>query len=164
MAHTKFPVEVLTPEGEVFNDEVEMVSTQTAVGSIGVLANHAPLLAMLDPTELRLYRSESRDRPLRPGRGLHAGGASNRALLLVEEAHDAGRRSTPQSCASACSRPSTSSSRPATTPRARAGRGARQAPLGGVSEDRRGQLSAGGASSVPASGTALKVLARWLTS
>ena len=59
MAHTKFPVEVLTPEGEVFNDEVEMVSTKTAVGSIGVLANHAPLLAMLDPTELRLYQSES---------------------------------------------------------------------------------------------------------
>ena len=29
MARTKFPVEVLTPEGEVFNDEVEMVSTRT---------------------------------------------------------------------------------------------------------------------------------------
>ena len=55
----KFPVEVLTPEGEVFNDEVEMVSTKTAVGSIGILANHQPLLAMLDPTELRLYKSES---------------------------------------------------------------------------------------------------------
>ena len=62
MARTKFPVEVLTPEGEVFNDEVEMVSTRTATGSIGILANHTPLLAMLDPTELRLYRSETRDR------------------------------------------------------------------------------------------------------
>ena len=53
---TKFPVEVLTPEGEVFNDEVEMLSTKTAVGSIGVLANHQPLLALLDPTELRLHK------------------------------------------------------------------------------------------------------------
>ena len=35
MAHTKFRVEVLTPEGEVFNDEVEMLSTFTADGSIG---------------------------------------------------------------------------------------------------------------------------------
>ena len=35
------------------------VSTRTSVGSIGVLANHQPLLAMLDPTELRLYKSES---------------------------------------------------------------------------------------------------------
>ncbi len=59
MAHTKFGVEVLTPEGEVFNEEVEMVSTRTVIGSIGILANHEPLLAMLDPTELRLYRSDS---------------------------------------------------------------------------------------------------------
>ena len=42
----------------MFTDEVEMVSTRTTVGSIGILANHAPLLAMLDPTELRLYKSE----------------------------------------------------------------------------------------------------------
>jgi F-type H+-transporting ATPase subunit epsilon len=59
VAKTKFRVEVLTPEGEVFNDEVEMVSTRTGTGSIGVLAGHQPLLALLDPTELRLYRSES---------------------------------------------------------------------------------------------------------
>ena len=59
MAHEKFHVEVLTPEGEVFNDEVEMVSTRTAVGSIGLLAHHQPILAMLDPTELRLYTSDS---------------------------------------------------------------------------------------------------------
>ena len=39
MAHTKFPVEVLTPDGEVFNDEVEMVSTKTTVGSIGPAAH-----------------------------------------------------------------------------------------------------------------------------
>ena len=59
MARTTFTVEVLTPEGEVFNDEVEMVSTRTTVGSIGILANHQPLLAMLEPTELRLYKSET---------------------------------------------------------------------------------------------------------
>ena len=72
MARTPFTVEILTPEGEVFNDEVEMVSTRTTVGSIGLLANHQPLLAMLDPTELRLYKSESDVDPLRAGRGLPA--------------------------------------------------------------------------------------------
>ncbi|MEA2546707.1 MAG: F-type H+-transporting ATPase subunit epsilon, partial [Chloroflexota bacterium] len=35
-----FNAKVLTPEGEVFNDEVEMVSTRTSVGSIGILAHH----------------------------------------------------------------------------------------------------------------------------
>ena len=57
MARSKFPCEVLTPEGEVFSDEVEMVSTRTTLGEIGVLANHAPVLGMLEPTELRVYRA-----------------------------------------------------------------------------------------------------------
>ena len=85
MAHEKFRVEVLTPEGEVFNDEVEMVSTRTTVGSIGVLANHAPVLAMLDPTELRLYVSESEIVRFAQAEG-YMQIANNRALLLVEEA------------------------------------------------------------------------------
>lgn len=86
MARTKFPVEVLTPEGEVFNDEVEMVSTRTATGSIGILANHTPLLAMLDPTELRLYRSENEVVRYAQGEG-YLQVAEGRALILVEEAH-----------------------------------------------------------------------------
>ncbi len=86
MARTPFPVEVLTPEGEVFNGEVEMVSTRTATGSIGILANHTPLLAMLDPTELRLYRSESEIVRFAQGEG-YLQVAEGRALILVEEAH-----------------------------------------------------------------------------
>jgi F-type H+-transporting ATPase subunit epsilon len=90
MARTKFPVEVLTPEGEVFADEVEMISTRTAIGSIGVLANHAPLLAMLDPTELRLYKSDSDVIRLAQAEG-YMQIADNRALLLIEEAHEPGQ-------------------------------------------------------------------------
>jgi F-type H+-transporting ATPase subunit epsilon len=85
VAHSKFPVEILTPEGKVFDDEVEMISTRTTVGSIGILANHQPLLAMLDPTELRLYRSESDIVRLAQGEG-YLQMANNRALLLLEEA------------------------------------------------------------------------------
>jgi F-type H+-transporting ATPase subunit epsilon len=85
MARTTFPVEVLTPEGEVFSDEVEMLSTRTAVGSIGVLANHEPVLAMLEPTELRLYRSEGDIVRFAQAEG-YLQFAENRALVLVEEA------------------------------------------------------------------------------
>ncbi len=92
MAKTKFDVEVLTPEGELFHDEVEMLSTRTAVGSIGVLANHTPLLAMLDPTELRLYRSESDIVRFAQGEG-YLQVADGRALVLVEEAHEPGELS-----------------------------------------------------------------------
>ena len=89
MAHEKFQVEVLTPEGEAFNDEVEMISTRTAIGSIGVLAHHQPLLAMLEPTELRLYRSESEVVRFAQAEG-YMQMAENRALLLVEEAYPPG--------------------------------------------------------------------------
>ncbi|HTU78956.1 MAG TPA: ATP synthase F1 subunit epsilon [Solirubrobacteraceae bacterium] len=85
MAHQKFPVEVLTPEGEVFSDEVEMLSTFTTVGSIGILANHEPLLARLEPTELRLYRSEGEIVRFAQAEG-YLQVADNRALVLVEEA------------------------------------------------------------------------------
>jgi F-type H+-transporting ATPase subunit epsilon len=84
MARTPFQVEVLTPEGEAFNDEVEMVSTRTSVGSIGILANHQPLLGMLDPTELRLFKSDSDVIRYAQGEGfLQVYG--NRVLLLVDE-------------------------------------------------------------------------------
>src|SRR6201993_2547412 len=85
MARTKFRAEVLTPEGEVFSDDIELLSTFTAGGSIGVLANHEPVLAMLDPTELRLYRSEDDIVRFAQAEG-YLQFAENRALVLVEEA------------------------------------------------------------------------------
>jgi F-type H+-transporting ATPase subunit epsilon len=85
MARTPFKVEVLTPEGEVFSDEVELVSTRTATGSIGVLAHHAPLMAILEPTELRLYRSDSDVVRYAQGEG-YLQVVENEVLVLVEEA------------------------------------------------------------------------------
>jgi F-type H+-transporting ATPase subunit epsilon len=85
MAEHNVNVRVLTPEGEVFEGEVEQLSTRTAVGEIGILANHVPVLARLKPTELRLHM---------PGgdvqRWAQAEGwlqvFANRATVLVTEA------------------------------------------------------------------------------
>jgi F-type H+-transporting ATPase subunit epsilon len=85
VAHSKFKCQVLTPEGEVFNDEVEMVSTRTGVGSLGILANHAPLMGMLEPTELRLYKTESDIVRFAQSEG-YLQVVNNEVLLLVEEA------------------------------------------------------------------------------
>ncbi len=82
---SSFMVEVLTPEGQVFADEVEMVSTRTTTGSIGIRARHAPLMAILEPTELRLYKSDSDIVRFAQGEG-YLQVADNRALVLVEEA------------------------------------------------------------------------------
>jgi F-type H+-transporting ATPase subunit epsilon len=78
-------VEVLTPEGEVYSGEVRQVSTRTSVGEIGILANHAPLLAQLRPTELRLHLSESETKTYAQAHGWLQVFA-NHARLLVEEA------------------------------------------------------------------------------
>ena len=85
MARSPFQVEVLTPEGQVFSGEVEMVSTRTTTGSIGVLANHAPLMAILEPTELRLYKSDSDIVRFAQGEG-YLQVVQNEVLVLVEEA------------------------------------------------------------------------------
>src|SRR5215218_910110 len=85
MARSSFQVEVLTPEGQVFADQVEMVSTRTTTGSIGILARHAPLMAILEPTELRLYKSESDVVRFAQGEG-YLQVVDNQALVLVEEA------------------------------------------------------------------------------
>ena len=81
----KLSVEVLTPEGQVFEGEVVQVSTRTAVGEIGILANHVPILAALQPTELRLHVSENEIERYAQAHGWLQVFA-NRAQLLVEEA------------------------------------------------------------------------------
>jgi F-type H+-transporting ATPase subunit epsilon len=86
-AEHKLDVEVLTPEGEVYEGEVQQVSTRTEVGEIGILANHAPLLAALRPAELRLHVTDTETVRYAQAHGwLQVFG--NRARLLVEEAID----------------------------------------------------------------------------
>jgi F-type H+-transporting ATPase subunit epsilon len=88
MARTPFRVEVLTPEGSCFDDEVTQVSTRTKTGSIGILARHQPLLGMLEPTELRLYRGESDADIVRFAQGEgYVQVSPDGVLILVEEAH-----------------------------------------------------------------------------
>jgi F-type H+-transporting ATPase subunit epsilon len=85
VAHKRFQAEVLTPEGQVFEGEVEQVSTRTTVGSLSVLAGHQPLLGLLEPTELRLYKSDSDIERYAQGEG-YLQMTGDRALILVQEA------------------------------------------------------------------------------
>ena len=78
-------VEVLTPEGEVFSGDVVQVSTRTMTGEIGILANHAPVLASLKPTELRLHISDSETERYAQAHGMMQVFA-NHVQVLVEEA------------------------------------------------------------------------------
>jgi F-type H+-transporting ATPase subunit epsilon len=90
---TPFRVEVLTPEGSCFDDEVVQLSTRTKVGSIGILARHQPLLGMLEPTALRLYRSADDVVTYAQGEGYIQVSADG-VLVLVEEAQEPGALDT----------------------------------------------------------------------
>ncbi len=80
-----FTVEVLTPEGEVFRGDVISISTKTVGGEIGVLANHVPILAALEPNLLRLQVSSSERVELAQAHGIMQV-FGNQAEILVEEA------------------------------------------------------------------------------
>jgi F-type H+-transporting ATPase subunit epsilon len=54
-SHPKFNLSLVTPEGAAFEGEVEMVVVPGAAGEIGVLARHAPLVAMLKAGSTRVY-------------------------------------------------------------------------------------------------------------
>jgi F-type H+-transporting ATPase subunit epsilon len=85
VAHPQFQAEVLTPEGKVYEGEVEQVSTRTGVGEVGILARHAPMLARLVPAELRLHVSEGDVQRYAQGEGWLQVFA-NRARVLISEA------------------------------------------------------------------------------
>jgi F-type H+-transporting ATPase subunit epsilon len=82
---SKLEAEVLTPEGEVFTGELIRLSTRTAVGEVGILARHAPMVARLVPAELRLHVSESETRRYAQGEGWLEVFA-NQARVLIAEA------------------------------------------------------------------------------
>ena len=85
MAHPEFAVHVLTPDGDVYEGEVQQLNTRTGVGEIGILANHVPMLARLVPTELRLHVSDSETLRYAQGEGWLEVFA-NEARVLVSEA------------------------------------------------------------------------------
>jgi len=85
MADHNLKATVMTPEGEVFEGEVRQLSTRTAVGELGVLANHVPVLARLRPTELRLHMPDGEVRRWAQAEGWLQVFA-NHATVLVGEA------------------------------------------------------------------------------
>jgi F-type H+-transporting ATPase subunit epsilon len=81
----KLTAEVLTPEGEVFSGELEMLSTRTTTGEVGILAKHVPMIARLVPAELRLHKSDSEVERYAQGEGWLEVFA-NRVRVLIAEA------------------------------------------------------------------------------
>jgi F-type H+-transporting ATPase subunit epsilon len=87
--HPKFAVSVVTPEGPAFEGDAEMVIVPGAAGEIGVLARHAPLVAMLKAGSTRVHVTEGEVREFATGPGFFQV-LQDRAIALVDDAVAAG--------------------------------------------------------------------------
>jgi F-type H+-transporting ATPase subunit epsilon len=90
VAERTFSVSLVTPEGAAFEGEVEMLVVPGADGEIGVLARHAPLVALLNAGSTRIYRDRASEDILEfaTGPGFFKV-EQDRALALVDDAVEA---------------------------------------------------------------------------
>ena len=84
----RFDVSLVTPEGPAYEGEAEMLIVPGAAGEIGVLARHAPLVAMLKAGSTRIHVREGDVREFATGPGFFRV-EQDRALALVDDAVDA---------------------------------------------------------------------------
>jgi F-type H+-transporting ATPase subunit epsilon len=84
-AHPKFDVALVTPDGPAFEGEAEMIVVPGAVGEIGVLARHAPLVATLKAGSTRVHLGPNEVLEFATGPGFFKV-ELDRALALVDDA------------------------------------------------------------------------------
>jgi F-type H+-transporting ATPase subunit epsilon len=83
--HPLFSISVVTPEGAAFEGDAEMLIVPGAAGEIGVLARHAPLVAMLKAGSTRVHMGDGEVREFATGPGFFQV-LEDRAIALVDDA------------------------------------------------------------------------------
>jgi len=83
--HPLFSVSVVTPEGAAFDGEAEMLIVPGAAGEIGVLARHAPLVALLKAGSTRVHTGDGQVQEFATGPGFFQV-LEDRAIALVDDA------------------------------------------------------------------------------
>ena len=85
----RFSVSLVTPDGAAYEGEAEMIIVPGAIGEIGVLARHAPLVATLKAGSTRIHPGDGADvREFATGAGFFQV-LQDRAIALVDDAVDA---------------------------------------------------------------------------
>jgi F-type H+-transporting ATPase subunit epsilon len=83
--HPLFSVSLVTPEGAAFDGDAEMLIVPGAAGEIGVLARHAPLVALLKAGSTRVHLGDGQVREYATGPGFFQV-LEDRAIALVDDA------------------------------------------------------------------------------
>src|SRR3954471_17967107 len=81
----QFSVSVVTPDGPAYEGDAQMIIVPGAAGEIGVLARHAPLIAMLKAGSTRIHVSDTEIQEFATGSGFFKV-EEDRALALVDDA------------------------------------------------------------------------------
>ena len=87
--HPLFSVSLVTPEGAAYEGDAEMLIVPGAAGEIGVLARHAPIVAMLKAGSTRVHVGDGDVREFATGPGFFQM-LEDRAIALVDDAIAAG--------------------------------------------------------------------------
>ena len=83
----RFEVSLVTPEGPAYEGEAEMLIVPGDAGEIGILARHAPLVAMLKAGSTRVHVQQNEVLEFATGPGFFKV-EQDRALALVDDAID----------------------------------------------------------------------------
>ena len=83
----RFDVALVTPEGDAFRGDAEMLIVPGAAGEIGVLARHAPLVATLKAGSTRIHLGANEVLEFATGPGFFQV-QLDRAIALVDDAVD----------------------------------------------------------------------------
>jgi len=80
-----FKLEIVTPEGEIYNGEAKSVTLPGEEGEFGVLPRHASLLALLKPGVIEIEKSDGTKESIAVNGG-HVKVSENRVIVLVDGA------------------------------------------------------------------------------
>lgn len=83
-----FNLQIVTPEREVFNGQVNSASLPGSEGSFGVLSGHAPLVAALNAGALTYVDNSGREQSMAIGGGFFQV-MDDRAMVLADSAEAA---------------------------------------------------------------------------
>ena len=83
-----FNLQIVTPEREILNAAVQQVSLPGMAGSFGVMRNHAPIVAALEPGALDIRDADNGELHLSIGGGFFQM-MDNQAIVLADSAENA---------------------------------------------------------------------------
>jgi F-type H+-transporting ATPase subunit epsilon len=78
-------VQILTPEGAVFDGQATMVVAPSVLGEVGILPRHTPFIAFLKTGETKIKTGEDEEIPFATTEG-YLSVEDDRVVLLVEQA------------------------------------------------------------------------------